>query len=212
MKRAMSGISALTLRTPGAIDSRSLDDVVCAARGLLGCVLVREARGHRRAGIIVETEAYPHGDPAGHAYRGRDARNGSLFSGAGCAYVYRIHRSFCLNVVTGPEGRGEAVLVRAIEPTEGLDAMMRARARATVGQRRPEGYSLTNGPGKLCQAFGIGLEFDGSDLLDSRASKGLFLLTRATTPRIAVSARIGISKARDAVLRFFIEDNPWVSR
>jgi DNA-3-methyladenine glycosylase len=188
-----------------------LADAETAAPALLGCVLVREHRGVRRAGIIVETEAYPDGDPAGHAYRGRTARNATMLGCAGLAYVYRIHRSYCVNVVTGPEGRGEAVLVRALEPIEGAAAIERARRRATVGCAPPRGTALTNGPGKLCQALDIDLRLDGSDLLGGAGSQ-LRVLARASTPPVMVSVRIGISQAREKLLRFTIEGNPWVSR
>jgi len=189
-----------------------LEDAVGAAQTLLGCILVREERGRVRAGRIVETEAYPHDDPAGHAFGGQNSRNRSVFAAAGTAYVYRIHRSFCFNVVTGPPARGEAVLIRAVEPVDGIDRMRRARNRATVGLRRPEGYEITNGPGKLCQAFGIDLRFDGIDLLTPNGTAGLYLLGRTDRPEISVSTRIGISRARDARLRFFVTGNAWVSR
>lgn len=202
-----------TLSPSTAIERSLFDEVVTAAQALLGRVLVRETRHGVRAGIIVETEAYPHDDPACHAYRGRDARNATMFGRAGFAYVYRIHRSFCFNVVTGPEGRGEAVLVRALEPIHGEDAMRRARKKASVGARAPEGRTLTNGPGKLCQALSIDLGFDGIDLLaPGTPDKRLSLGPRILTPRIGVTTRIGISRARDAALRFFVKDNAWLSR
>jgi DNA-3-methyladenine glycosylase len=166
-----------------------------------------------RAGMIVETEAYTQDDPACHAYRGRDARNGSLFSAAGSAYVYRIHRSFCFNVVTGARDCGQAVLVRALEPLAGVEAIARARRRATVGRSAPCGVALANGPGKLCQGLGIDLRFDGADLLaPPAAAPKLYLLARTYVPRVAISVRIGISQAVDAPLRFFVPDSDWVSR
>jgi DNA-3-methyladenine glycosylase len=191
----------------------ALADTRSAARALLGCVLVREDRHGRRAGLIVETEAYPHGDPASHAYRGRSKRNGAMFGRAGTAYVYRIHRSYCLNVVTGPEDRGEAVLIRALEPIEGEARMVHARSRATVGRTAPTATALTNGPGKLCQAFEIDLGFDGTSLLvpHDRGPR-LYLVAREDAPPIATSARIGISVARNARLRFFVRGNAWLSR
>jgi DNA-3-methyladenine glycosylase len=189
-----------------------LADARTAAPELLGCVLVREHRGVRRAGVIVETEAYFQEEPACHAFRGRTPRNASLFRSAGRAYVYRIHRSHCFNVVTGPEGRGEAVLVRALEPVEGIDAMTRARRRATVGAAAPYGLALTNGPGKLCQALGIDLAFDGAVLIEPGSASRLYLLPHVLVPRIAVSERIGISQAREERLRFYVEANPFVSR
>ena len=190
----------------------SLTDVIEGAHALLGCRLVRTGRRGRRVVRIVETEAYPHDDPACHAYGGPTARNRSMFGPAGRAYVYRIHRSFCLNVVTGPAKRGEAVLIRAVEPLEGLDLMRRARERATVGANRPDGFQLTNGPGKLCQALDVDLALDGEDLLAVGDSRPLRLLPRTNTPRVVCSRRIGISVSVEAPLRFSIEGNPWVSR
>jgi DNA-3-methyladenine glycosylase len=143
-----------------------------------------------------------------------------MFGPPGRAYVYRIHRATCFNVVTGPEDLGEAVLIRAVEPLEGLALMELARRCGTVGRTIPVGFALTNGPGKLCQALDITLADYGSDLLegpvcaagDGRAS-WLALEPRPSRRRVSVecSTRIGISKAQDAPLRFFVAGNPWVS-
>lgn len=191
----------------------ALRSAEAAASALLGCRLVRiDSRG-RRIGLIVETEAYLPDDPACHAYRGPTERNASMFGRAGTAYVYRIHRSFCLNVVTGPVGSGQAVLVRAVEPTEGIELMSRARRRLSVGRTVTRGLTLTNGPGRLCQAFEIDLSLDGHRLLEPKHDdSGLYLLPRRRVPAIARSPRIGISQAREALLRFYVPGNPWVSR
>ncbi len=186
-----------------------LGDALSAARRLIGCTLGRREGARVRSGIIVETEAYLPDDPASHSFRGRTRRNASMFGAAGTAYVYTIHRSHCMNVVTGTPGRGEAVLIRALEPTAGLELMEEARERASAGNRPPTGYLLTNGPGKLCQALGITLADDGVALL---GDGGLFLEDRRRAPRVAVSRRVGISKGREAAYRFFIEGSPWVSR
>lgn len=190
----------------------ALGDVVEAARRLIGCYLVRTGEGAGRKVRIVETEAYPHDDPACHAYAGPTARNRSMFGPPGRAYVYRIHRSFCLNVVTGPPGRGEAVLIRAVEPVEGIELMASARHRSTVGARAPSSKDLVNGPGKLCQALEIDLAFDGVDLLSCRRGTSLYLLDDHDEPDIAVTPRIGISKAIDAPLRFAERSSRWLSR
>ncbi len=187
----------------------AMADAETGARGLLGCILVRSNRWGVVRAVIVETEAYPSGDPASHSFAGPTRRNSAMFGPAGRAYVYRIHRSNCLNVVTGPEGRGEAVLIRAVEPIDGIALATRLRAEASVGRRPPSGYSLTNGPGKLCQALGVGLDFDGHDLL---AKARLYLEPRHKAPSTGVSTRIGISRSREHKLRFFIKGNPWVSR
>ncbi|RMD83427.1 MAG: DNA-3-methyladenine glycosylase [Candidatus Dadabacteria bacterium] len=186
-------------------------NAVRAARGLLGWIVVRrDGRGGLRSGRIVETEAYPHDDPACHAFRGRTERNASMFREAGHAYVYRIHRSYCLNVVTGPPGQGEAVLIRALEPLEGIARMERARRRLSPGRCAPPRDQLTNGPGKLCQALEIDTSLDGCWLFDPT---GPLCLVPGTPPAaVACSTRIGISKARDERLRFYEPHNPWVSR
>jgi DNA-3-methyladenine glycosylase len=161
---------------------------------------------------IVETEAYPAGDPACHAFVGETRRNRSLFARRGHVYVYRIHRSHCLNVATGRHGRGEGVLIRAVEPLEGTDLMQEARLRASVGSRPPSGVALTNGPGKLCQALDIGLDLDGFDLLAARHGSPLHVLPRRETPPIVATPRIGISVATHRLLRFVIRDSVWASR
>ena len=202
------------------LSARALLDTVQAARELLGCTLVRCQGASVRRARIVETEAYLHDDPASHSFRGLSRRNAAMFGPPGRAYVYRIHRATCFNVVTGPQDLGEAVLIRAVEPLEGLELMELARRRGTVGSTAPIGLALTNGPGKLCQALGISLADDGYDLLrgpvcasrNGRAS-WLALEPRPSRRRVPVecATRIGISKAREAPLRFFIADNPWVS-
>lgn len=172
-----------------------------AAAGLLGCVLRSGVGGQATAGRIVETEAYlPEGDAASHSYRGETKRCRSMFARAGTAYVYLIygmHR--CFNVVTGDVGRGEAVLVRALEPLDGLDAM-RARRGETVSDR-----DLCRGPGRLAQALGIELEHDGLGLLDAESP-----ITLEPGPGEPLaherSTRIGITKAADLRLRFVPTD------
>lgn len=174
------------------------------ARRLLGRVLVHDTPQGRVAGRIVETEAYLRDDPASHAFRGPTARNASMFLARGHGYVYRIygvHR--CFNVVTGPEGVGEAVLVRALEPLEGLELMVARRGRSDPRE-------LCSGPGKLVAALGIGPEHDGVDL-----TRGpLRILAGGPVPRgrIVAASRIGVSRAAERVLRFFPRDCPWVSR
>lgn len=193
-----------------------LGDAEHAAPSLLGCRLVRSTPAGERVGIIVETEAYLPDDPACHAYAGPTERNAEMFRSAGASYVYRIHRSHCFNVVTGPEGSGQAVLVRAIEPVVGVASMQRARRRATVGSTAPQGVALTNGPGKLCQALDIDLDLNGVKLVgetDRDAGVSLRLLPRETpAPIIERTIRIGISKARELPLRFVIRGNRWLSQ
>jgi DNA-3-methyladenine glycosylase len=166
-----------------------------------------------RSGIIVETEAYPPGDPASHARPGPNARNGQMFGAPGTAYVYRIHRSYCLNIVTGPCRSGQAVLIRAIEPRQGIDLMLEARRRATVGRGVVDANDLANGPGRVCQALSVDLGFNGWNLLgQTNPRNGLYLLPRRRRPSIDVTTRIGISRAREAPLRFVLRNTAWASR
>lgn len=173
------------------------------ARALIGCVLVRDDDTVRTAGRIVETEAYVRDDPASHAYRGPSKRNSSMFLAPFHAYVYKIYgTSFCVNVTSEREGEGAAVLVRALEPLEGLAAMESRRGTTRV-------RDLARGPGRLCQALAIDLHLDGIDLLLDRR---LWLAAGAAgSPAVGASRRIGITKAAERVLRFYERGNVFVS-
>ena len=187
-----------------------LADAASAAPALVGCLLMRRTgHGEIIRARILETEAYLPDDPASHSFVGPTTRNRSMFGRAGLAYVYRIHRSFCLNVVTGPPGRGEAVLLRAVEVIEGNEAAAALRAAASVGRQPPAARSLADGPGKLCQALAITTDLDGVDLL---AAGNLTLEHGEARVPLEVSTRIGISKAADLPLRFFERGHPGVSR
>lgn len=187
-----------------------LADAASAAPALVGCLLLRRTgRGELLRARILETEAYLPDDPASHSFAGPTTRNRSMFGRAGLAYVYRIHRSFCLNVVTGPPGRGEAVLLRAVEVIEGWETAVALRAAASVASRPPHPRSLANGPGKLCQALDVTTDLDGVDLL---AGGSLTLERGEARATLEVSTRIGISKAADLPLRFFERGHPGVSR
>lgn len=161
-----------------------------------------------RVGRIVEVEAYGgKDDSASHAARGPTPRNATMFASAGRLYVYRSYGvHWCANVVTGTEGDASAVLVRAVEPVLGIELMWGDRPRA----RRHE--DLTNGPGKLCAALGIGAADDGTDLFD--LSAGVQLLEDGVQPPLSpeVTSRVGISRAVDRLWRFSVPGNPWVSR
>lgn len=173
------------------------------AKALIGSVLVRRSPEGRCAGRIVETEAYVIGDPASHAYRGKSRRNASMFLAPHRAYVYKIYgTSFCVNVTSEREDEGAAVLVRALEPLEGLELMEGRRGTARAND-------LCRGPGRLCQALAIDCELDGVDLLHSRT---LWIAATLSDPRrIGMSRRIGISKASRRRLRFFERGSPFVS-
>jgi DNA-3-methyladenine glycosylase len=187
---------------------RSVHEV---ARELIGCEL---AVGET-AGIIVETEAYDATDPACHAYIGRTARNEVLFGPPGHAYVYLsygIHS--LLNAVAEPEGSAAAVLIRALEPTEGIDLMRErrgrtARARASATRLGLEG--LCSGPGKLTEALGVGLSLNGADL----AEPPFEIRPRAVSwngTEIVAGPRIGITKAAELPWRYSVRDSRYVSR
>ena len=177
---------------------RSVHEV---ARDLIGC---RLAVGET-AGVIVETEAYEASDPACHAYIGRTTRNEVLFGPPGHAYVYLsygIHS--LLNFVTEPEGTASAVLIRALEPTEGIELMRERRGREEVDQ-------LCSGPGKLTEALGVDLSLNGADLLTPP-----FELSEPVgewaTAEVVTGPRIGITKAAELPWRYCVSGSRYVSR
>ena len=163
------------------------------AQALLGKVLLKDDVG----GLIVETEAYHPSEPASHSHRGPTRRNQTMFRAGGHVYVYRIHRSTCVNLVTGPPEEAAAVLIRALLPTDGLDQIA---ARRAPQPRR----AWTDGPGKLCSALGITLDDDGT-----RVGQRVQVLSRGVeVPAHAIEAtpRIGISKAVDLPWRFVLRE------
>jgi DNA-3-methyladenine glycosylase len=183
------------VRLGGDFYARSVHDV---ARDLVGCLV----RHGETAGRIVETESYHMDEPACHAYVGLTERTRTLFGPPGHAYVYfsyGIHS--LLNAVAEPEGTGSAVLIRALEPVDGLDVMRRRR-------RVERATELCSGPAKLTQALEIGLSLNGSSLLDGPIE----VLEREAQPRIAIGERIGITKAADLPWRFCDADSAHVSR
>lgn len=171
--------------------------VVALARALIGATLLVDDAG----GTIVETEAYDREDPAAHSFGGRSERNAAMFGPAGHAYVYRSYGlHWCLNLVGG-ERPGGAVLIRALEPTRGLDRM--AARRATADPR-----ALCSGPGKLAQALGITRALDGADVL----APPFALLPADAEPATLAGPRIGITKAADLPWRFGLAGSRYLSR
>ncbi len=173
------------------------------ARALIGCVLVHRAPDGIAAGRIVETEAYPPGDPAGHHFRGRTRRNNSLFLAAHRAYVYHIYgASYCFNLSSEEDGTGAGVLVRALEPLAGV-ALMRTRRGVD------DLVDLCRGPGRLCRALAIDCELDGVSLFGGSTLK----LARPDRPvgTIGTSRRIGVTRAATRLLRFYERGNRFVS-
>jgi len=179
------------------------------AQDLLGKILVRKIGKHVFSGKIVEVEAYRGElDPASHAYRGKTKRNEVMFREGGFLYVYFTYgMHFCANVVTGKANKGEAVLIRALEPIEGIEDMKRNR---NMPPDKEPMYSLTNGPAKLCQALDIDGGNNGTDLLGEEIflTEGKSLLKSAT----GTSTRVGISRGKEKKWRFFIKGNAWVSK
>jgi len=178
-------------------------DITAQARFLIGKTLVRETERGRMSGRIVETEAYLVGDAAAHSFRGMTERNRSLFLERGHAYVYFIYGVyFCMNVSGGRAGEGGGVLLRALEPIDGIDLMKEQRPRADL-------HELARGPGCLATALQIDRKLDGLDV----CRRGpLWLASAVRKPgRIGVSPRIGITKEAHRLLRFFEVDNPCVS-
>ncbi len=178
-------------------------DTVRLARYLIGKLLVRSTLHGTLVGRIVETEAYPVGDLAGHADAGMTRRNRALFLSRGHAYVYLAYgTSYLLNVSSEIVGVGAGVLIRALEPVDGVSGMKRNRGIERV-------RDLTRGPGRLAAAFDIDRRLDGIDL----CRKGRLYLARDgdVGPEIGVGPRIGLSRAIRRPLRFYVRDNPFVS-
>ncbi len=198
----------------GRVDRQRVDSdedpfartTIDVARALIGALLVHETDEGIVSGRIVETEAYlAADDPASHSHRGETPRTASMFGEPGCAYVYTsygVHR--CFNVATSPAGIGEAVLVRALEPLDGL-TLMRAR-RGGAPDRE-----LCRGPGNVCAALAITLAHDSCDLRRG-ALRIVWPDHSEPVPEIDVGPRVGISRATALALRFAARASPWVSR
>ncbi len=178
-------------------------DSLNAAQNLLGCELVFASKsGVVLGGRIVETEAYAQSDEASHSFRGLTKRNAVMFGPGGFAYVYFTYGvHYCFNVVVGEEGHAEAVLIRALEPTQGHGQM-------ALNRKTHDPFNLCSGPGKLVQALGLGAEHNGASL----TTPTFHIKPRTTPPPISTSPRIGISRAVDRPWRFFISNNLYVTK
>lgn len=184
-------------------------DIVAAK--LLGQLLVRKTPRGFCGGVIVETEAYVHGDAAAHSFRGETPRNRVMFGPPGHAYVYFIYGNhWCVNAGCRPKGIAEAVLIRAVDPAIGLRIMQGRRPVLNPVQ-------LTNGPGKLCAAMDIDRSLNGADLCDLKSP--LFIARNSARQNflrkfgpVTTTTRIGITKAAALPLRFYLDKNPFVSR
>ncbi len=178
-------------------------DTMELARYLIGKTLVHDLPTARLSGIIVETEGYPPGDAAGHAFRGKTRGNQSLFLGRGYCYVYFTYgSSFMANVTSEEPGVGAGVLLRALEPLEGIETMQRFRKTTRI-------RDIARGPGRLAQAMHIDKRYDGVDLC---AGEALWLGTAARRiGPISSSTRIGLTREDNRKRRFFESGNPYVS-
>jgi DNA-3-methyladenine glycosylase len=176
------------------------------ARDLLGRIVVRILpNGTRLSARLVEVEAYRQDDPASHSYRGRTARTEVMFGPPGHLYVYFTYgMHYCMNAVTGRDGEGSAVLLRAAEPLEGLDEMARRR-----GNENPR--LLLAGPARLCEAFGIIAEQNGVDLVDG-AVVGLERGAPVKDGEVVAGPRVGITVAMENPWRFVVAGSPYLSR
>lgn len=178
-------------------------DTVKLARFLIGKVVVHDLPTGRLSGRIVETEAYPPGDPAGHHFRGPTPRIRSMYLARGHAYIFFNYGAhFMLNVVSEPAGIAAAILIRALEPLDGIELMQRHRKTTRL-------LDLTRGPGRLAAAFQIDRRHDGLDL----CAPGPLWLGEMSQPtgQIGKTVRIGITRAADQLLRFYERGNPFVS-
>ena len=190
-------------RRPPLVRAKLPIDTASLARYLIGKLLVRELPEGVVSGRIVETEAYIIGDAAGHAYRGMTRRNRSLFLERGHAYVHLIYGiSNMLNVSSETPGIGAGVLIRALEPIEGIPIMQQNRGIKRL-------HDLARGPGRLTEALRVDRQLDGLDL----CREGPLWLERGDEEagKIGQSTRIGIARDADRLLRFYLSDNPFVS-
>jgi DNA-3-methyladenine glycosylase len=179
-------------------------DTIELARYLVGKILVHDLRGRRTSGRIVETEAYPVGDPAGHSFRGKTPRNATMFLSRGHAHVYFIYGMYyTLNVSSERAGVGAGILIRALEPIEGIELMKERRGSSSL-------RDLARGPGRLAIAMAIDLRYSGVDLC---TDPSLWLGKSDTQYRgvVAATTRIGLSREQDRPWRFYERGSRFVS-
>ena len=185
--------------------------VLNVAADLLGKIFIRKIGNIILSGRIVETEAYDGDiDAAAHSYNGKTERNAVMFDGTGLLYVYFTYgMHYCANVVTGGGNQGQAVLIRGIEPIDGINQLSINRfGNAQPGHRQY--LNLTNGPAKICKAFGITKDQNGIDL----TGNSIYILDAdmPSNSEIIKTTRVGIKKSVDLPWRFYIKDNPFVSK
>lgn len=174
------------------------------AKQLLGKYFFHIYNGETIGGYIVETEAYLHNDPACHASRGKTKRNAPMFGKPGTIYIYQIYGiHWCINIVTDTRQRGEAILLRAIQPTHGIPTMKQLRNTQDI-------YNVANGPAKLFQATALSDRYNTYDLTQKNSQ--LIIQQGYQPEQITTTTRIGITKGADLPLRFYITNNPYVSK
>lgn len=180
-------------------------DSATVARELLGKVLMRRLGSVVLGGKIVETEAYyGENDPASKAYKGRKTFNELMFLEAGRAFIYMVHVNWLLNIVAHPRGEVGAVLIRALEPIQGMEIMKKHRAATDI-------YALTSGPGKLSKALAITKELNGVDVADVK-SKLFIVEGNMASFEVYTSHRIGVKMDLPQELRFYLKENKFVSK
>ena len=186
-------------------------NVHTVAKELLGKTFVRRLNNTFLSGKIVEVEAYDGSiDESSHSYAGKTKRNEVMFNGGGFLYVYFTYgMHFCANIVTGKINDGKAILIRAIEPITGIDLMAMNRYNKTETTQK-EFVNLTNGPAKVCQSFGIARLQNGANLCNDE----IFIIDspKLNPSKIVTTTRIGIKKSVDLPWRYYIKDNPFISR
>lgn len=190
-----------------------LRNTIKVAKDLLGKYLVRRYKGKYLIGRIVEVEAYlGKNDPASHSFKGKTKRNEVMFSQGGHLYVYFTYgMHYCCNVVTEEKGKGRAILLRAVEPIGNIKTIKMLRNLDDPKLN----YNLTNGPAKVCQAFAFGKTENGTDLCGDQiwiGKKILDIQYPMSAPKIISSSRIGITNGSEHKWRFYIKENPWVSK
>ena len=181
-------------------------DPVIVAQDLLGKFLVRKMNDQFIVGRITETEAYlSSGDSAAHNFKGKTKRNKSLYKNGGHAYVHSMRQYCLIDAVTESSDKPGSVLIRSVEPVEGIDTMKKNRNEKNED-------NLTNGPGKVCAAFNITSQLDGVDLTNFRDGQFISSDENISQDKITTSSRIGISTAKDMPLRFHLSDSVHVSK
>lgn len=180
-------------------------DPSVVAKDILGKILVHETEQGILSGRITETESYEaYTDPSAHSYTGKSERNKSLYLEGGHLYLFKIHKYICMDIVTGEKGVPSSILLRSLEPLEGIEVMKENRNRQKLTE-------LTTGPGKLVQALQVPFKCNGHDICESE-SKIYIVDDGYKVEEIVQTARVGISKAKDLLNRFYIKNNKFVSK